>query len=447
MEIIGEAYRELQELVKQYAKEGLPVLFTGQTGSGKELFMELYKELRPLHSKKMTINCAALSDDLLRSEVFGHAKGAFTGAITPRKGKILTCKDGVLALDEIGDATPEFQAAILRVCEASSFSHLGSDEEIKTNTLIIAATNKPENLRRDLKERFHVLPIPPLQKEDIPTLAVHFLKRPLTDEVIRELTSRTYHGNIRELKKACERLKAEKGEKIFSKKTNNMPIHHFDYHRFRREISTWNRFIQPIIDYYGKEHGFEKYKYQYMPWDGDSLQWVLSRDGNTYQMTINVKEEVKLHIAESTEDDDGAAAMFNAFTSYAYIAYLKRSINEENDFPASVMEQFISDEVPPKDSMLKEFIELLRYIFDCSMLPCLLGYIYLKAEKSTDEPQVTIPQPHLSYLLDLPLKQAEKEFLKHYYQYNVKKYSKTEELEAIVGMNKKSLDQKVKRNQ
>lgn len=435
MEIIGEAYRELQNLVKLYAKEDLPVLFIGETGTGKELFMSLYmKENKKRSGKKMTINCAALSDDLLRSEVFGHAKGAFTGAVTPRKGKIATCKDGVLALDEIGDATPEFQAAILRVCEASSFSHLGSDEEIQTNTLIIAATNKPENLRHDLKERFHVLPIPTLQKEDIPSLAQHFLKKPLKDEVIQELSSHEYRGNIRELKKACERLKAERGEKIFAKKTNNIHPHHFDYNRFRREMNTWQRYIQPIIDYYGKQYGFEKYKYQYMPWDGDSLEWLLNRD-----------KELNPNITRKPTGDDDDYIIFHVSNLYPFMTFLKRSINQENDFPPSDREKFSSDSLTPEDC-IKDFKDYLRYIFDCSILPCLLAYIYLSAEKLPDESQVIIPQPNLSYLLDLPLKEAEKEFIRHYYDYNVKKHATTNELETVVGMSKKSLDQKFRRN-
>ena len=99
--IIGEAYRELQELVKKYAKENLPVMFTGQTGTGKELFMKLYMKENKRHGEKMIINCAALSDDLLRSEVFGHEKGAFTGANNKRHGKLSVCNNGILAFEVV----------------------------------------------------------------------------------------------------------------------------------------------------------------------------------------------------------------------------------------------------------------------------------------------------------------------------------------------------------
>ena len=434
MEIIGEAYRELQNLVKLYAKENLPVLFIGETGTGKELFMKLYMQSSNRKRNQMTINCAALSDDLLRSEVFGHVSGAFTGAHSNRKGKIAACEDGILALDEIGDATPEFQAAILRVCESNSYSPLGSDKELDAKVLIIAATNKPENLRHDLRERFHILPIPPLQKEDIPALISHFLKKPLTEDMITELTSRQYPGNIRELKKACERLKVERGEKIFSKKINNILTHHFDYHRFRREMNTWQRYFQPLVDFYGKKHGFEKYKYQYMPWDGDPLEWFFRK---VKFFNPNIEKDC-------TEDEE--VAFLQSTNCFVFMSFLKRSINEENDLPLSVREDFISDTQTPEGCM-GEFKEYLRYIFDCSILPCLLAYTYLTAEMPTDEPQTTIPQPHLSYLLNLPLKEAEKEFVKHYYDYNVKKHLNIKELEEVVGMSKKSLDQKFRRKE
>jgi len=169
-EIIGRAYEDLKILVRKYAKHDIPVLFTGEMGSGKEKFAKLYMTLSTRKGKKMTTSCAGLPNDMLWSEVFGHVKGAFTGAIQPRKGRLQSCDGGILFLDELGDASAEFQAAILRVAEGNSFSHLGSDEEeISVDTLVIAATNKPGNIREDLKQRFVILPVPPLQKFDIPT--------------------------------------------------------------------------------------------------------------------------------------------------------------------------------------------------------------------------------------------------------------------------------------
>jgi len=387
MKIIGEAYRELQNLVKLYAKEDLPVLFYGETGTGKELFMRFYMDESVRHGKKMTINCAAVSDSLLRSEVFGHERGAFTGADRKRLGKIAACNKGILALDEIGDATPEFQAAILRVSEANSYSPLGGDVEIEANTLIIGATNNLEKVRHDLKERFHILPIPPLQKEDIPALASHFLKKTLTEEVIQELTCREYPGNIRELKRVCERLRTERGAKLFSKKKNAISLSNFDYHRFRRELNTWNKYIQPLIDYYGKEHGFEKYRYKYMPWDGDSLEWILNRD-----------ESLNPSVADNEISGTDYDALANASNQYVFICYLKKCIGEEDDLPLREKEEFLSERMNP-NSAIKEFKNYMRDIFDYSTLPCLLGYIYLKAEGSTAASTPIIREPHLAYLL------------------------------------------------
>lgn len=446
--IVGKAYDKLQDLVKDYAKADEPVLFIGETGTGKELFMQLYmKENQRIDEKKMTVNCAAFSDELLRSEVFGHVKGAYTGAIKDRPGRIEACQNGILALDEIGDATPEFQAAILRVCEGYSFSRMGDNKEIKnTNTLIIAATNKPENLRHDLKQRFHIIPIPTLQKEDIPALANHFLEGSLTEEVIKELQSREYPGNIRELEKTCKRLKVERKGKIFSKNDVDPPPYNFDYNRFRREMNTWNRYIQPLIDYYGKEYKFDRYKYKYMPWDEDPLHWILDRDE-----WINPGNVTK----DPTEDEETTIRT----TAYGFtcVCYLKRSINEEYDIPFSERIQFTTkkdllfsekdNQEEDKEEYIKDFKNAMRYIFDSSTLPCFLGYIYLKAELPADELQTTIAQPHLSYLLDLKWNDAKKELFKHYYAHNVKKHADTAELKTAVGMTKKSLNQKYKEYQ
>jgi DNA polymerase III delta prime subunit len=434
VEIIGEAYRELQEIVKRYAKENLPVLFTGETGTGKELFMDLYKESCTKTGKKMTINCAAYSDELLRSEVFGHVEGAFTDAIENRKGKIAACYKGVLALDEIGDATQEFQAAILRVTNGDSYFPVGADEEKKTDTVIIAATNRPEKLRSDLIERFHVLPIPPLQKEDIPALARHFLGKQISEKVIAELQGKSYKGNIRGLEKACERLKAEKYNDSFDKRKQFTDVpYRFDYNRYRREIDTWNSYIQPLIDHYGREHGFDKYKYKYQPWDGDPLKWIKEREPH-----LDTDSAAASKVMDMDVDFEESDKIEEIWLLYYYIGAIRSNIGLEDNLPTDKSEIIHGGDI-------SYALECLNKFLNSKKLPCLLGYIYLDKERSSIRSSATTPQPNLLYLLDLPLKQAEKEFLQHYYDYNTKSYPDKDKLQSVTGMTQRTLDQRIRR--
>jgi len=200
----------------------------------------------------------------LESDFFGYEKGAFTGAIKDQDGMIRACREGILCLDELGDASEHLQAAILRVSEGGSFKPLGSDKEVNAedyDTLIIAATNKPDKIREEINYRFHILPVPPLQEFDIPELAMHFLGKPLNEGVLKELMARDYPGNVRELKKCCERLRLERGDGIFSEKSaaSIFAATTFDYKRYRKELQTWNKYLQPIIDKYDLD--FLKYKY------------------------------------------------------------------------------------------------------------------------------------------------------------------------------------------
>ena len=220
VKIVGSAYREPIRLVKEYAKKDIPLLFVGETGVGKELFARLYMEESVQSGKKGTRNCAAYPESMLRAEVFGHEKGAFTDAKNSRAGMVRASKNGILFLDELGAASQEFQAAILRIVEGGSFNQLGSDKEIKDcDTVIIAATNNFGSIRQDLKFRFNILPIPPLQKSDIPALATHFFQEISKDkrrhpkkDILEELINREYPGNVRDLKKVCERVLVERGD-------------------------------------------------------------------------------------------------------------------------------------------------------------------------------------------------------------------------------------------
>ena len=259
--IVGKAYDEPKELVAKYAKKNIPLLFLGRTGSGKELFANLYMEKSERTGESRTINCSAYSDGILRSEIFGHVIGAFTGAVALRTGLIGTCKDGILFFDELDSASQGFQALILRVAANNNYTQLGSDKETPCSTLIIGAIKNISSVREDLLKRFNILPIPPLQPFDIPEIAEKYLGKPLKKRILDELVSNEYPGNVRELIKQCDKLLVEEGEKIFSatKEKRLMEGIYFDYDRFRKEIELWDKHIQPII----KKHNLVGVNYLY----------------------------------------------------------------------------------------------------------------------------------------------------------------------------------------
>ncbi|PIE98066.1 MAG: Fis family transcriptional regulator [Treponema sp.] len=215
------------ELCKKVAKSNASVLILGQSGVGKELIAEQIHLSSDRSDKPfIRVNCAAIPESLLESELFGHVRGAFTDAVADRKGRFETADNGTIFLDEIGDISLATQAKLLRVLQNKSFERLGSNNTITVNTRVIAATNRDiEKLvedgkfRADLYYRLNVLPIyvPPLKQrlEDITPLAEFFLKRfskevkkdfyNFSQPAIERLLSYTWPGNIRELENAIER--------------------------------------------------------------------------------------------------------------------------------------------------------------------------------------------------------------------------------------------------
>jgi transcriptional regulator with PAS, ATPase and Fis domain len=214
------------KLIQQIARTNSTVLITGESGTGKELvaraihFNSLRRD-RPF----VALNCADLPDTLLESELFGHMRGAFTGADSNKKGLVETAEHGTIFLDEIGEMSPSVQVKILRVLQDRRFRRLGGLEEIEADIRIIAATNQDLSkmvaegkFREDLFYRINVIPIqlPPLRgrQEDIPLLAEHFLAKyrvqmdkPITGisgEAMEYLTAYDWPGNIRELENVIE---------------------------------------------------------------------------------------------------------------------------------------------------------------------------------------------------------------------------------------------------
>lgn len=229
-QLVGEtpAMQRVLERIDQAARVDSRVLILGENGTGKELVARAI-HLKSARSDKpfIEVNCAAIPDTLIESELFGHERGAFTGAVSQRKGKWELADGGTLFLDEIGDLSASAQAKVLRAVQEGQFMRVGGQESIKVNVRILAATNKDlaqevqeGRFREDLYYRLDVLQIavPPLRErvEDIPLLAAYFLekfsareRRPrltLSAEACDLLKAHPWPGNVRELKNVCERL-------------------------------------------------------------------------------------------------------------------------------------------------------------------------------------------------------------------------------------------------
>jgi Nif-specific regulatory protein len=218
---------EKLEIIERVAKTDSSVLLLGESGVGKELFAEQIHLKSPRASNPfIRVNCAAIPEGLLETELFGHVKGAFTNAIQDRKGRFEAADGGTLFLDEIGDLPLSLQAKLLRVIQQKTFEKVGSDLSVTVDVRILAATNKDiETLvekgefRSDLYYRLNVLPIyiPPLRQrpEDIPELADFFLKKyraetkkqfaGFSSEAMEEMLSYSWPGNVRELQNCIER--------------------------------------------------------------------------------------------------------------------------------------------------------------------------------------------------------------------------------------------------
>ncbi len=227
--IIGrsEAMQNVFKLIGQLAGSDATALITGESGTGKELVARaIYHHSRRSDRSFLAINCAAIPENLLESELFGHEKGAFTGATAQRVGKFEQCDKGTIFLDEIGDMSPATQTKILRVLQSGTFERVGGNQPLKVDVRIIAATNKPleqavarKEFREDLFYRLNVVRIhlPPLRDraEDIRLLVNYFLKQFAQDQkqVIKSISSdaleamEQYHwpGNVRELENVVER--------------------------------------------------------------------------------------------------------------------------------------------------------------------------------------------------------------------------------------------------
>ena len=229
--IVGSSFqiRQVVERIERVAPSDARVLITGENGTGKELVARAIHQLSPRAEMRFVeVNCAAIPSELIESELFGHIKGSFTGAVSDRAGKFEQADGGTLFLDEVGDMSMAAQAKVLRALEEGVVTRVGGSKPIKVDVRVVAATNKDlegeieaGRFREDLFYRLNVVPItvPPLRerREDIPMLVQHFVARmtrtdrggaskTLTQEGLQRLETLDWPGNVRELRNTVERL-------------------------------------------------------------------------------------------------------------------------------------------------------------------------------------------------------------------------------------------------
>jgi DNA-binding NtrC family response regulator len=223
----GPAMQEVYRVTRQVAKTNASVLLLGETGTGKELIAKAIHQLSARGSGPFVrVNCGALTESLLESELFGHVRGSFTGAIANRTGRFEAAHTGTIFLDEINSTTPKLQVKLLRVLQEREFERVGDTQTIRVDTRVIAASNRDlltevenERFREDLYYRLNVVPVdlPPLREriEDIPELVAHFLSiyneqndryvAHIDPAALEALQSYHWPGNVRELQNYVER--------------------------------------------------------------------------------------------------------------------------------------------------------------------------------------------------------------------------------------------------
>ncbi|HGY11419.1 MAG TPA: sigma-54-dependent Fis family transcriptional regulator [Desulfobacterales bacterium] len=228
--IIGQSdpMKEIFSIVEKVSNSNTTIIINGETGTGKGLIARAIHESSDRNNNPfIQINCGAISEGLLESELFGHVKGAFTGAIANKPGKFEIAEGGSIFLDEIGDMSTDLQVKVLRVLEENEFEPVGGSKTIKANVRVIAATHRDleeevqkGNFREDLFYRLYVIPmvLPPLKdkKSDIPLLVFHFIDLfcrekkkdniTISNEALEILMNYFWPGNVRELKNLIERL-------------------------------------------------------------------------------------------------------------------------------------------------------------------------------------------------------------------------------------------------
>jgi two-component system nitrogen regulation response regulator NtrX len=229
-DLVGDSppMRRVREMVERAAPTPATVLITGESGTGKELVARAIHRQSPRKNGALVqVNCAAIPDELIESELFGHEKGSFTGAVRRQTGKFVSAHGGTIFLDEVGDMSPRTQAKVLRVLQNGEVEPVGAEKTVQVDVRVVAATNRDleaeigaGRFREDLFYRLNVVPLrtPPLRErlEDVPVLVDWFVRRytqadnyrpkRFTAEAIAQLQAMPWRGNVRELKNLVERL-------------------------------------------------------------------------------------------------------------------------------------------------------------------------------------------------------------------------------------------------
>jgi two-component system, NtrC family, response regulator HydG len=290
----SEGMRQVFGLAERCAQAPSPVLILGETGTGKELVARAIHQTGPRSKGPfLAVNCAAVPEALLESELFGHMRGAFTGAVQVRRGLLVEADGGTLLLDEIGDMPLPLQAKLLRVLETGEARPVGSDSDRRVNVRFIAATHRDlaeraraGEFREDLYFRLKVLSIriPPLRdhKDDIPLLAQHFLETSrnrnptavaakLSAGAMRELLAHSWPGNVRELEHTIERLVVAGTEPVVSAET------------VRADLEPWEA--------EGKGHPLDRARSQLLPLRDMTqlyIDWVVAHVGGNRKRAAEV---------------------------------------------------------------------------------------------------------------------------------------------------------------
>jgi len=316
-ELVGQsrAIKELKEVIKIVAPTNAWILIMGENGTGKELVARsIHLQSRRVKRPLIEVNCAAIPEELIESELFGHEKGAFTGATAKKRGKFELAHEGTIFLDEVGDMSAKAQAKILRILQEKKFERVGGAKILETDVRVLAASNKDlekemeeGRFRQDLYYRLHVIPLTILplreRKEDIFPLIEHFTRefslkegiapKTMTDEAATLMMEHNWPGNVRELKNIIERLVIMVPSEVIDAK--DIPL-------FVKEegVSNDNHALFSQQSYRAARLAFER---QFITKKLEENEWNVSKTADSIGLErSNLHRKIKVHGLEGKKE-------------------------------------------------------------------------------------------------------------------------------------------------